>query len=88
MPPKPPVLSCASLHTLQVRPTDRAIVCASRAICAGGMSPAGVFTRSRAQQTASTTIDARFTAAERPLASHFCRGRRRLQAGRVLAFVR
>jgi hypothetical protein len=39
MPPKPPLLSSASPHTLHGRPTSRAIFCASRAICAGGMSP-------------------------------------------------
>ena len=56
MPPNPPFSSSASLQTLHVSPTSRAIFCASRAICAGGMSPAGVFTRSRAQFTASATM--------------------------------
>ena len=56
IPPKPPCLSCASVQTLHVSPTVFAIAWASLAIAAGGRSPAGVFTRSRAQQTASATI--------------------------------
>ncbi len=70
MPPKPPFSSWDSFQTLHVSPTDRAMRWASRAISAGGMSPAGVFTRSRAQCTASTTIPARFAAAESGRAGH------------------
>ena len=60
MPPNPPWASWFSLQTLQVRPTSLAIFCASRAISAGGRSPAGVLTRSRAHRTApDTTAPAR-----------------------------
>ena len=69
MPPKPPFSSSGLPQTLQRSPTSRAIFCASRAICAGGMSPAGVFTRSRAQQTASATTWPRRTASRAAFAS-------------------
>ena len=69
MPPNPPFSSSGLPQTLQRRPTSRAIFCASRAICAGGMSPAGVFTRSRAQQTASATTCPRLTASRAAFAS-------------------
>ena len=70
IPPKPPCLSCASVQTLQVSPTVFAIAWASLAIAAGGRSPAGVFTRSRAQQTASATISPARAAREIAFASH------------------
>ena len=58
-PPEPAASSARPPSTpCSVRPTAFAITCASRASCAGGMSPAGVFTRSRAQETASTTTSA------------------------------
>ena len=56
-------------RSCSVSPTSRAIFCASRAISAGGMSPAGVFTRSRAQQTASATTWPRLTASRAAFAS-------------------
>ncbi len=69
IPPNPPFSSSGLPQTLQRSPTSRAIFCASRAICAGGMSPAGVFTRSRAQQTASATTCPRLTASRAAFAS-------------------
>ena len=70
MPLKPPSASCFSFQILHVSPTCLAIAWASRAISAGGMSPAGMFTRSRAHETASTRVAACFTAAFSGLASH------------------
>ena len=69
IPPKPPCLNWGSVQTLQVSPTWRAIDRASFAMAAGDMSAAGVFTRSRAQQTASTSPAASRTAARIALVS-------------------
>ena len=63
MPPNPLSASCFSFQIVQVSPTSFAMARAASAIAAGGRSPAGVFTRSRAQQTASTRIAARLAAA-------------------------
>src|SRR3954465_10690839 len=70
IPPNPPCASWFSFHTLQVRPTALAIRCASRAISAGGMSPAGVLTRSRAQRTDAATIPPAFAPSFAAFASH------------------
>ena len=69
MPPNPPFSSSGLPQTLQRRPTSLAIFWPRARSAPGGMSPAGVFTRSRAQQTASATTCPRLTASRTAFAS-------------------